>query len=109
MRDGSVGAIVSTEAFHWFRDHEVALAEFRRVLVPGGRLLVALVNPRASATSRLAEAGSRAMGQPASWPTRLEMREGIAAAGLELVAQRRVYRIPGLLMPPILTIATRAG
>jgi ubiquinone/menaquinone biosynthesis C-methylase UbiE len=107
LRGGTVDAIVSTEAFHWFPDHEAALAEFRRILVPGGRLLVALVNPRAVSTSRLAEAASRAVGQPASWPTRREMRERIVTSGLQLVAQRRVRRIGGLLIPPVLTIATR--
>lgn len=33
----SVGLVLCAQAFHWFRADE-ALAEFRRVLVPGGRL-----------------------------------------------------------------------
>jgi SAM-dependent methyltransferase len=37
LPDGSVDAVACGQAFHWFREAE-ALAEFRRVLVPGGRL-----------------------------------------------------------------------
>jgi SAM-dependent methyltransferase len=37
LRDGSAHAIVSAQAFHWF-DGDKALAEFHRVLRPGGRI-----------------------------------------------------------------------
>lgn len=37
LRDGSAHAIIVAQAFHWF-DGERALAEFHRVLVPGGRV-----------------------------------------------------------------------
>ena len=37
LRDGSAHAIVAAQAFHWF-DGDKALAEFHRVLVPGGKL-----------------------------------------------------------------------
>lgn len=37
LADASVGLVLCAQAFHWFRADE-ALAEFRRVLVPGGRL-----------------------------------------------------------------------
>lgn len=40
----SVDLVLCAQAFHWFRPHE-ALAEFRRVLKPGGRLAF-LVNER---------------------------------------------------------------
>jgi ubiquinone/menaquinone biosynthesis C-methylase UbiE len=98
---------VSTEAFHWFPSHEAALAEFSRVLKRGGRLLVALASPRTTSASRVAEAASRVAGQPASWPTRAEMRERIAASGLRLLKQRRLYRLGGLLVPPVLNVAVR--
>ena len=39
--DGSFGAVVSTEAFHWFPDPDAALGEFARVLAPKGRVLPA--------------------------------------------------------------------
>lgn len=37
LRDGSAQAIVAAQAFHWF-DGDAALAEFHRVLAPGGTL-----------------------------------------------------------------------
>ncbi len=37
LRDGSADAITAAQAFHWF-DGDKALAEFHRVLAPGGRL-----------------------------------------------------------------------
>jgi SAM-dependent methyltransferase len=37
LPDGSADLIAVAQAFHWF-DHERALAEFHRVLAPGGRL-----------------------------------------------------------------------
>ena len=37
LRDGSAHAITAAQAFHWF-DGEKALAEFHRVLAPGGKL-----------------------------------------------------------------------
>ena len=37
LRDGSIHAVVAAQAFHWF-EGDRALAEFHRVLAPGGRL-----------------------------------------------------------------------
>jgi SAM-dependent methyltransferase len=37
LREGSVHAVIAAQAFHWF-DGDKALAEFHRVLAPGGRL-----------------------------------------------------------------------
>ena len=37
LRDGSAHAITAAQAFHWF-DGQKALAEFHRVLAPGGKL-----------------------------------------------------------------------
>lgn len=108
FRDGSFDAVVSTEAFHWFPDPRQALREFRRVLVPGGRVLVAFVNPPAEWMMRAAEAVSRFALGPAQWPTRAGMREHIAAAGLELVSQRFVLRLPlPFAFPTVLTEAVR--
>ena len=49
LRDGSAHAITVAQAFHWF-DGDRALAEFHRVLAPGGRLgLIWNVRDRRSA------------------------------------------------------------
>ena len=108
FRDGVVDAVVSTEAFHWFPDQPRALAEFYRVLVPGGRLMVALVNTPTDTVRAAFRLGSRVFGQPFDWPTRREMRDLLARAGFRLESQRRVFRIPaGLLLPPVLTVGVR--
>lgn len=105
---GCFDAVVSTESFHWFPDQPAALAECFRVLAPGGRLLVALVNPPATQLSDAMYLGSRLVGEPFYWPTRQRMRALVEAAGFRVAMQRRVYRLPaGILLPPVLTVAVR--
>jgi ubiquinone/menaquinone biosynthesis C-methylase UbiE len=104
VRDAAVDAVVSTEAFHWFPDPDAALTEFFRVLTPRGRAVVALVNVRRAETSRLMHGGSDALGQPAWWPTRAEMRERFASAGFTDLSQHRVVRIAGMLLPTVVTV-----
>lgn len=106
--DASFDVLVSTEAFHWFPDQPAALTEFRRVLEPGGRLLVSLINPPVAALSRLTQAGSALLGEPLYWPTRSRMRRQVEAAGFRVEAQRHVFRVPaGLILPSVLTEAVR--
>jgi ubiquinone/menaquinone biosynthesis C-methylase UbiE len=108
FRDARFDALVSTEAFHWFPDQPAALAECFRVLAPGGRLLVALVNPPIELMSDVIHAGSRVAGQPFYWPTSARMRALVEGAGFRVQAQRRVYRLPaGLAFPPVLTVGLR--
>lgn len=108
FRDQAFDVVTSTEAFHWFPDQAAALREFCRVLVPGGRLLVAFVNPPFAAVSGVTRRMSRAVGQPLFWPTRERMRAEVQGAGLRLVGQRRIPRLPaGVLLPPVLTVAER--
>jgi ubiquinone/menaquinone biosynthesis C-methylase UbiE len=103
-------AVVSTEAFHWFPDQARAVAEFHRVLAPGGRLLVGLVNPPFEIVGRVARLASRVAGEPFEWPTRRRMRDLFEAAGFRVDAQRWIPRIPAaLLLPPVLTIGVRSG
>lgn len=108
LRDAAVEAVVSTEAFHWFPDADAALSEFRRILVPGGTLLLGLVNVRTTAGSRAFDAGFRAVGQPAHWPTRQELANRLSSAGFAVEEQRRVVRPFGLVLPTVVTVATAA-
>ena len=107
--DASFEAVTSTEAFHWFPDQAAALRECHRVLVPGGRLLVALVNPDFEAIGDAALALSRVAGQPFYWPTVRQMRAMLEAAGFVVLRQRRVSRaVIGLVLPPVLSVARKA-
>lgn len=108
FRDGVFDAIVATESFHWFPDPDGALAEFRRVLRPSGRLLLALVNPRFALTGHVAYRASRLVGQPFHWPTAAQLAERLRRAGFRIEGQKRLFRFPGVLVfPPMLTVARR--
>ncbi len=105
--DACFDAVTSTEAFHWFPDQRRALAECFRVMRPGGRLLVALVNTPHRVVSQLFGAGSRLGGQPYYWPTAPEMRTLVERAGFRVEDQERIHRPFSLLLPPVLTVAVR--
>lgn len=107
FHDGTFDVVTSTEAFHWFPDQAAALAECYRVLVPGGRLLLALANPPIAAVSEVAYAGSWLVGQPFYWPTIGKMRRWIEGAGFHVEDQRRILRFSGFLLLPVLTHAVR--
>jgi ubiquinone/menaquinone biosynthesis C-methylase UbiE len=110
LRDASFDAAVSTEAFHWFLDPHAALCELYRVVVPGGRLLVALVNPSFELFSRVANATASWFGEPFDWPTRSRMRSRVEGAGFRVEAQQRILRWPApILLPSVLTVARREG
>jgi len=106
--DSSFDAIVSCESFHWFPDQEAALHECFRVLTPGGRLLVAFVNPPMEVVGDIAYAASWVAGQPFRWPTPSRMRELLEQSGFAVESQRRIFRLGGvLLLPPVLSVARR--
>ncbi len=69
IASGSVDAIVCTESFHWYTDQPRVLGEFTRVLRPGGRIYVALINPRTERVSEWTHGLSERYGQPLYWPT----------------------------------------
>jgi SAM-dependent methyltransferase len=108
FRDATFDAVLSTESFHWFPDQAAALTEFFRVLVPGGRILVALVNPPFELLGHGTRLLSRLAGEPFDWPTREQMAARVRAAGFRVRAQRRIFRLPaGVIFPPVLTVAER--
>lgn len=106
--EASFDAVTSTEAFHWFPDQQAALRECHRVLAPGGRLIVALVNPDFEMIGDATLALSRLAGQAFYWPTPRQMRTMLQAAGFTVLAQRRLSRpISGWLLPPVLSAARK--
>lgn len=86
--DGTLDAVVSTTAFHFF-DQPAALAEFHRVLTPGGLVAVGTISPPEVPLLSALSAGQRGPVHNVS-PT--EMRNLFTQAGFQLVDQHRVQR-----------------
>ncbi len=97
----SLDAVVSSHAFHFF-DQPAALAEFRRVLVPGGVVAIVIVNPRTRVGSRLTSLSTARAGL---FPDERSMRRLLLDAGFGAVAQHRVRRGPlGVLSPDLVSV-----
>lgn len=108
FRERAFDAVVSTEAFHWFPDQDRACAELHRALLPGGHVMLALVSAPSHAVASALHGGSRLLGEPFYWPTAAELRDRLERAGLRVLGQERIFRLPGgLLFPPVLTLARR--
>ncbi len=82
--DAALDAVVTTSAFHFF-DQPAALAEFHRVLAPGGLVAVSTMSARLQLLP-----GSR--WTPQHNPTPAEMRRLFEGAGFTIVEQHRVRR-----------------
>ncbi|KMO82265.1 class I SAM-dependent methyltransferase [Mycolicibacterium chlorophenolicum] len=86
--DGSLDAVVSTSAFHWF-NQPAALREFHRVLAPGGIAAVATLSPRRYVPEQMLAA----VRLPAyDAPSPATMRAMFTAAGFTVEDQHRVRR-----------------
>ncbi|MCG7596723.1 class I SAM-dependent methyltransferase [Mycobacterium sp. PSTR-4-N] len=86
--DGSLDAVVSTSAFHWF-NQPAALREFHRVLAPGGVAAVATLSPRRLVPVDLLPA----VRLPAyDAPDPAAMRRLFTDAGFTVADQHRVRR-----------------
>ena len=90
VEDGAFDLVICNSAYHWFPDRARALAEFARVLRPGGQ---ALVNCVAAPGFRewirvVDDAHTRLFGAPRAWilplPTPGELMANLEAAGLSL-------------------------
>ncbi|MFI6866007.1 class I SAM-dependent methyltransferase [Nocardia sp. NPDC050406] len=105
LPDGALDAVVSTHAFPFF-NHEPAVAEFRRVLRPGGLLAMVVFNPDGPLTTPMQPALVRGA---AYWPTPEEMRTLLEGNGFEVIEQRRVRRplFGAALVRDVVTVARR--
>jgi ubiquinone/menaquinone biosynthesis C-methylase UbiE len=100
LDDRSLDAVITTEAFQFF-DQRAAIDEFRRLLEPGGVVVIAMLTapvPAVNALLRLA---------PARWPTRGQLRGLLREGGLEVRNQRPVRPRLGALFPGFATVAVR--
>jgi ubiquinone/menaquinone biosynthesis C-methylase UbiE len=86
--DGSLDAVVTTSAFHWF-NQPAALREFHRVLAPGGFAAVATLSPRQKLPLQWLSANRL---NPSHAPDPTEMRALFTAAGFTVDDQHRVRR-----------------
>ncbi|WP_084653869.1 class I SAM-dependent methyltransferase [Nocardia altamirensis] len=102
----SVDAVVTTTAFHFF-NQPAALAEFHRVLTPGGLLAISALNLRSRWSAPVQRLSGTRL-SPAATPSPQQMRDLIATAGFELIAQRPVRR-PwySRTVPDVITMAQR--
>lgn len=98
--DGALDAVVTTEAFHFF-DQPAALAEFHRVLAPGGHVIIASANVRHGLL------GAALRLTPVSFPTAGRVRGLLDAAGFDVLEQRQVGRLLTTLFPTTATLARR--
>ncbi|HYT39655.1 MAG TPA: SAM-dependent methyltransferase, partial [Acidimicrobiia bacterium] len=90
--------------FHFF-DQPAAWAEFRRVLAPGGRALVGMINPRSAAGSRrLTQLTQGVSKTPTDWPTGPEIRRLAVDAGFEVTGQPEVAWRFHWIVPLVLTV-----
>lgn len=103
--DGALDAVVTTSAFHFF-DQPAALAEFHRVLVPGGLAAVATISP---ATPLPLHWLSDRRFTPSHNPSPAQMRELFEGAGFTIDEQHRVNRpIWTKVIPDLITVGTKS-
>jgi ubiquinone/menaquinone biosynthesis C-methylase UbiE len=106
FEDGFLDAIVTTSAFHFF-DQPAALAEFHRVLAPGGLAAVATISPRQVLPLQLLSAS---LTNPAHNPSPADMRKLFGDAGFELDDQHRVRRpIWTQVVSDLITVGVKPG
>jgi ubiquinone/menaquinone biosynthesis C-methylase UbiE len=96
LEDGTVDAVVTTEAFQFF-DQAAALQDFHRVLEPGGHLVIAVITPAAPLPRLVLER------VPVTWHTPAGMRRLVEKAGFAVVDQRRLR----LVGPGVATVALK--
>jgi ubiquinone/menaquinone biosynthesis C-methylase UbiE len=102
--DGSLDAIVTTSAFHFF-DQAAALREFHRVLSSGGLVAVAALSTR----QPLLQAASASKWKPAHHASSTEMRRLFKSAGFTVDEQHRVRRpLVTRAIPDLITVGVKS-
>lgn len=66
LPDDSFDAVIVTDAFHHFRDQPGAVAEFRRVVRPGGGVIIIELDPR-GLLMRTIVFGEKLLGEPGAF------------------------------------------
>ena len=109
--DGSLDAVVTTSAFHWF-NQPAALREFHRVLAPGGFAAVATLSPRQIVPGLrpfLLQWLSANRFNPSHAPDPAEMRALFGDAGFTVDDQHRVRRpVWTQLLSDVITVGVKA-
>jgi ubiquinone/menaquinone biosynthesis C-methylase UbiE len=104
FEDGSLDAVVTTSAFHFF-DQPAALRDFHRVLAPGGLAAVATLSPRQLLPLHRLSANRL---NPAHNPSPEEMRALFNEAGFTVSDQHRVRRPAWtLVLSDLITIGVK--
>jgi len=85
--DNTFDALITTDAFHHFRDQPAAVAEFARVVRSGGAVLVLDLDPT-PLTMRIIVLGERLLGEPGAFMTPEEMCAFMAAHGIDGECER---------------------
>lgn len=104
FEDGFLDAVVTTSAFHFF-DQRAALAEFHRVLAPGGIVAVTTISPRQPIP--LLHALSAAVRSPAHNPSESELLALFAGAGFTVADQHRVRRPSWMPVSDLITVGVK--
>ncbi len=106
LADNSVDVVTCIESFHWYRNQAAAAREIRRVLTPGGRLMIASISTFTSMGANAVRAISAQFGQPISALPPAAMLTLLSDAGFGITQQRRIRRRSPLPLP-LLTVAQR--
>jgi ubiquinone/menaquinone biosynthesis C-methylase UbiE len=81
FEDDSFDALIVTDAFHHFRDQAGAVAEFRRVVRPGGGVIVVELDPRGF-VMRTIVLGEKLLGEPGAFFAPDQMCEFMSENGI---------------------------
>lgn len=85
--DDSFDAVLTTDAFHHFRDQAAAVSEFARVVRSGGAVLVLELDP-SSLMMRLIVLGEKLLGEPGTFMTPEKMCAFMSEHGIDGECER---------------------